>query len=370
MELRLTADDYNLILESTRLSPAPEVALRAGVVDGMFLRFEMETEVGSELLVDMMNAALASTDRRRRLVLERLIRKVTDELSGEGLAFEQDPLHLVRSSGQQNREPRQELGGFSPHQVRTLLDNDWRPDTPGLQLREDVPPRLLARSDVLHDARLMLTALAAGSTPATSAGNLNRAFVVEMIAVMRWHDECLEGNRLHKKVLNESDARRLHELRLILELADLIVGRRSRFELTDRGRELAAKDRMGALLTLLFETMFRTFNLGYHDRLPDLPAFQSTIAFPLAVLAREPSGWRQFPPLVPRLFLPAVDELIPEDDIMDYRENVLTWRLIDRLAALGLVDLRFVEDRRRYLRRPAELRRTPLFDSFLHFELD
>jgi hypothetical protein len=370
MELRLTADDYNLILESTQLSPAPEVALRAGVVEGMFLRFEMAPEVGSELLVDMMNAALASTSRRHRLVLERLIRKVTDELSDEGLAFAQDPLHLVRRSEQYNREPREELGGFSPHAVRTLLDHDWRPGSPGLQLREDVPPQLLARSAALHDARLLLTGLAPHGTPATSAGNLNRAFVDEMVATMRWRDQTLDDERRHRKIINEHDVRRLHELRLILELAELIVSRRTRFSLTDRGRELAAAERMGALFALLFETTFRTFNLGYHDRLPDLPAFQSTIAFPLAVIAQEPAGWCDYETLVPRLVLPAVDELIPEDDFMDYRECMLNWRLIERLAAFGLVDLRYREDQPKYLPRPARLRRTPLFDRFLHFELD
>ena len=373
MELRLTADDYNLILKVVALSPAPEVALRAGMVEGMFLRFDMTVEVGGELLVDMMNAALTCGSRRQRVVLERLIRKVTDELTDEGLAFDEDPLGLVRRGASYNTAPQADLGGLSPQQVRLLLDHGWDSASPGLQMRPDVPLDLLATSDTLHNAQTLLRALAEDGARATPAGNLNRTLVESMLRQMRFFEGYVEDMQRDHKVLNEHDVWLIHDLRLVLELAELIELRTGRFRLTRRGRDLLDPARAGALLAILFETTFRTFNLGYHDRLPDIDLFQGAIVYPLAILARQPSGWLTYQDLVPRLLLPTIAELLPHNDLLDPRETLIRLRLMSRLAGFGLVELRYAPSPYReyaHLRSIAEVRRTALWERFLAFALE
>jgi hypothetical protein len=369
MELRLTADDYNLLLQVTSLSPQPEYALRAGVVDGMILRFEMEPEVGSELMVDIMNATLALTDRRQRQVMERLVRKLRDTLTEEGLGFAEDPVGLIRRHDSFNRSAQPDLAGFSPLQVRALLGNDWSRGTPGLQLRDDVPAELLAASDTLFNAQHFLAALETEGVRATAAGNLNRAFVKAMTGSLRWPEGYAEGLARDFRVINEQDMWPLNELRLVLELAELIECGRGRFELTTLGRDLVRSDRAGALMVLLFETTFRNFNLGYRDRLPDLDEFQGTIAYPLAVLARQPAGWRPYRKLVPDLLLPPLPDLLPQDGLVDYQDLLVGIRLMQRLEAFGLIACRYDAPALYLLRRIEKFRRTALFDHFLAFDL-
>ena len=369
MELRFTADDYNILLQRVDLSPAPERALRAGMVEGMVLRFEMSTEVASELMVDMMNAAIAVVDRQLCGTLERLVRKLADELGHQGMEFEVDPVGLIRRQNSYNRAPQTQLGGLSPKEVHQLLVCDWKPGSPGLQLCAEVPPDLLTGSDILANARVLLAALMPHGTRATEAGNLNRRFVGDMLAAMRWPAGFLEDLHHFNKVINEQDVGPLHDLRLVLELAKLLVRRKGMFCLTRKGRAMATEERAGALFTLLFETTFRSLNLAYRDRLPELPEFQGTIAFPLAVLAREPAGWLPYHRLVPRLLLPSLADQLPTGDVLDYREFLVRLRLLERLHDFGLVEFLWQEDRRwprRYIRK---VRRTRLFDRFLRVEL-
>jgi hypothetical protein len=369
MEFRLTADDYNFLLRTIDLSPGPEFALRAGVVEGMVLRFEIPLEVGSDLLVDMMNAAVAVTDRRRRGVLERLVRKLTEELDRQGMEFELDPVRLIRRQGSYNRSPQAELGGFSPLEVHQLLAHDWRPGSPGLQLSDDVPPDLLAGSDILTNARIFLNSLDPNGARATPAGNLNRRFVSDMLASMRWTDGFIEDLLSDKKVINEQDAWPLHDLRLVLQLAKLIVRRKGVFTLTRLGRSMIHEEQAGAFFALLFETTFRTLNLAYHDRLPEIPDFQGTIAYPLAVLAREAEGWLAYAPLVPRLLLPSLAETLPRHELFDCQECLVRVRLLERLWRFGLVELNWEEQGEWCVRKIEKVRRTPLYNMLLNLEL-
>jgi len=369
VEIRLTADDYNLLLQYADLSPDPQHALRAGVVDGMVLRFEMSPEVGGELLVDLMNSALDGIDRKRRSTLERLVRALADELGRQGMEFDVDPVGLIRRQNSYNRTPQSDLGGLTPLQVHRLLAGDWKPDSPGLQIQRRVPAEHLAGADFLHHARALLSAVGPDGTRATPAGNLNRAFVNRMVATMRAREEFREEWLERKQVINEQDVWLLHELRLVLELAGLIRKQKGAFRLTRRGRGLLAEKETGALCALLFETTFRRFNLAFRDRLPDLPDFQDTVAYPLAILAREPEGWLPFRSLVPRLLLPSLAVQLSLPMLPQWPEILIQRRFLDHLRRFGLVEIRCDDSPGRYGRGIEQIRRTPLFDHLLHFDL-
>ncbi|MBC8423336.1 hypothetical protein H8E07_04375 [bacterium] len=369
MDLTLSAADYNLLLEHVELSPRLERSLRAGLVEGMFLRFSLTDEEAMELTAVVVFAAAAG-ERKRRRALKRLADRLGRKLDLADMSPEVVDEAFGRAGDAYNNTRRADLGGFSPMELQTLFSNDWSPDTPGLRLRGDPPAGLLVESDVLHNARVMLRALADGGTRATPAGNLNRAFVADMLASLRFREGHLEELRRFNKVINEQDAWLVHDLRVVLELARLIRLERGRFRLTKRGRDLLRDDRAGELLALLVETAFRVFNLGYHDRLPELPEFQNVIAYPLAVLSRQPEGWRVYGALASELLHPAIAEVLPRHDHLDFGEALIRIRVVERLEALGLVEVRReTHEVTHHLGRLTHVRRTPLFSAVLEFDL-
>jgi hypothetical protein len=190
-----------------------------------------------------------------------------------------------------------------------------------------------------------------------------------MIDAMRWRDGVIEELFRWNKVVNERDVRPLHELRVILELAGLAKRKQGRFATTRAGRAALAEDRAGALFAELVHTTFRRFNLGYHDRLPATQAFQDTIAFPLAVLSREPPQWRPASDLLPRLLLPSVAETILAMPYLDTHVTLVRLRLIEPLDGLGLLECRRVRHRTTYyLDELVAVKRTPLFDRVFGFD--
>lgn len=368
-DIVLSAADYGLVLEHVDPDPAFSPALHAGVVDGLFLRFRMSDEAATELMFGIVNAIGCGPARRIAQALERVASNLGEQLERRGVKFEFDPLEIVRATAVHNRTPQADLGGFSPEQLHLLFSNDWRMETPGLQLRRDAPLEALNGARVLHNARALLAALSDEAARATAAGNLNRAFVGGMIAAMRWRDGVVEELFRWNKVVNERDVRSLHELRVILELAGLVVCRRGRFAATRAGRAAQSVGGAGELFADLVHTTFRRFNLGYHDRLPQTPAFQDTVAFPLAVLSREPRQWRSATDLLPRLLLPSVAETIPATPDYDVRGALVRLRLIEPLEGLGLLECRRKRDSSTYhLDELVAVRRTPLFDRVIGFD--
>jgi hypothetical protein len=368
-DLVLSAADYGLVLEHVEPDPDISPALRAGVVDGMFLRFRMSDEVAAALMFEVINAVGCGPERRVAQALERVAANIRGQLERRGVQFEFDPLEIIRAAASHNRTPQADLGGFTPEQLHILFSNDWRTETPGLLLRRDAPLASLGGSRILHNARVLLAALSDNGVRSTEAGNLNRAFVSEMITAMQWRDGVVEDLFRWNKVVNERDVRPLHDLRVILELAGMAGRKRARFALTRAGREALAEDRAGALFAELIHTTFRRFNLGYHDRLPETRAFQDTIAFPLAVLSREPPQWRPAADLLPRLLLPSVAATIPAMPYIDTHSALVRLRLIEPLEELGLLECRRVRHRSSYhLDELLAVRRTPLFDHVIGFD--
>lgn len=368
-DLVLSAADYGLVLEHVEPDPDFTPALRAGVVDGLFLRFRMSDEAVAALMFGVISAIGFGPERRVSQALERVAANLGEQLKRRGVQLEFDPLKVVRAAASFNRTPQADLGGLTPEQLHRLFSNDWRPETPGLRLRRDAPLESLGGSRVLYNARVLLEALSGDGVRATEAGNLNRAFVGEMLDVMRWRDGVVEELFRWNKVVNERDVRSLHDLRMILDLAGLAKRKRGRFAATRAGRAALAENRAGALFADLVHTTFRRFNLGYHDRLPEAREFQDTIAFPLAVLSREPPQWRPAADLLPRLLLPPIAEMIPAMPYLDTHDTLVRLRLIEPLEGLGLLECRHARDRSTYhFDELVSVRRTPLFDHVIEFD--
>ena len=69
---------------------------------------------------------------------------------------------------------------------------------------------------------------------------------------------------------------------------------KNKFLVTKKGQKLLALENAGKLYHLLFITYMRKFNIGFHDRLPDLDDLQFTMAYTIYHLGRLAGGGLQF----------------------------------------------------------------------------
>jgi len=371
MDLLLSAADAALIHAHAKLSPELKRTLGAGLVEGQFLRYSLHDSQIAELFAAVALAHTQAQDRRRRRELKRITAKLAEKSHQAGLGLEQLNRAMDQAQNAWNRSRQPDLGGFTPDQLHILLSGDWSPRSPGLRLADVAPVESLQNSRTLHNARTMLRALAEdGGAKATTAGNLNRAFVARMLETMRFPDRYLDELRSYNKVINEQDARPVHETRVLLELTDLVHVRKGRFVTRPLGRDLLRDDRTGELFSRLVRTTFRVFNLSYGDRLPELEDFQRIIAYPLAILARKPAGWHPFPELVRELIHPMLAVQLPEPARIHLGEALVRSRLLGRLEALGMVEVRREKDpRSHYLDRWTQVRKTELFGAVFSLEI-
>jgi hypothetical protein len=266
-----------------------------------------------------------------------------------------------------NRQGMLELGGLSPMHVRDLLVGAWEGPDAVVQLNEELPDDDVEEAEFLVNARVLLQEVRdAGKVRATTAGNLNRRFVDHMLDRLRLPSGYTEEVREYRKVINEQDVDRLHEPRVVLELAGLLAHEGNNFELSADAESYIVPGKAGALYALLFRTFFRGFNLAYSDWLPDAPGLQEGIPFSLYVIAKDADDWQGAKELAPRLFLPFVKAEIPPIGDQDYYFGYANLRILRHLEKFHLIERRF--DRGKYHESTnVEIRKTPLFDRFIRF---
>lgn len=262
-----------------------------------------------------------------------------------------------------------ELGGLSPLQVWRLLSADWEGEGSAVWLDEGLELEDMEGARTVHNARAFLGALLeTDGTRATSAGNLNRAFVEAMVERLAWRPGFVEDLREWTRVLNEADVRPLHTLRVVLELAGLVRRTKGAFRATRRAERLLPPEAAGRLLALLFRTFFRELNLAWLDRANEAHAFQETVAFALYRFGVVAGEWRSPEELAGELCLPSVRDAVPAGERHDSLALILEMRFLDPLEGFGLAELR--EECGESRRLPRRFyRKTKLFGWFLDFEV-
>ncbi len=268
-----------------------------------------------------------------------------------------------------NRQPQPELGGLSPDQLARLLADDWEGEGV-IRLNSTLALEDLAGSPTLERARSVLRWLQEkGKVRATTAGNLPRAAVAELLERLRWPQGYLEELRAYNKVINEQDVFPLHLVRVLLELAGLIEQRKGSFSLTRRGAELLAERRAGELFALLFRTHFRKLNLAYLDQFgPEATGLQHTIAYSLYSFGERTDAWRAPKELASELMLPAVRAEIPPSPHFEWLPMLVESRLLRPLTGFALAEVEEVPGQDAALLRH-RYRKAPLFNRFLSFDL-
>lgn len=281
-----------------------------------------------------------------------------------------------------NTRAQDELGGLSPVQASRLLYGEWSTApadgsepgqasaTPALRLATDLSPDDLTDVPYPLRARELIGRIdASGGVRATKAGNLPRAVVSALLEIE--DDGYVEIVKRYNKVINEADHPRLHITRIVVGLARLVLLRKGSFDVTRKGRALAGAEEAGALLALLFDTHFRTFNLAFVDGCPETPAFQQTIAYSLWRFGRLGDEWRTPEEWAPLLLLPGVrSQILEEARLYDHSRTLVERRLLKFLVDFGLAEARSREPVREddhAILPTFEYRKASLFDRFLSF---
>ena len=180
-----------------------------------------------------------------------------------------------------NDRPQAELGGLAPAQLTRLLRSDWVDPDGAVRIRADLTADDVAHARLLDHARTLLElAIERGKLRATQAGNLKLDIVHELRERMRFDDDEVAELRSANRRITEQDARPLHQIRVVCDLAGLLRRRGNYFEPTQQARSLIEPAAAGELFALLFRTWFRKFNMEYGTRV-EWPELQYQIAYTL-----------------------------------------------------------------------------------------
>lgn len=280
-----------------------------------------------------------------------------DEINA-ALAKEQE---IYNNTGQKG------LQGLSPAQAHKILYIEMNTPGSGIQLNSDIPIGDFGNSPFLNNSRILLRA-AVGGLPVTALGNLNRKSTKMLLDNFAISEEERKDTLRFNKVINEKDALAVHITRIICELAGLVKIRKGAFRITKLGQDLLAEDEAGKLFALLFLAYFREFNLGYVDGCPELPAIQDTIGYSLYV-ASKMDKWTEMESASEIVFLPALMKDISVNSYVNQALILAKKRLVIPLEAFGLMECEIGETLPFYWKDITRIRKTKLFDRFIHFEL-
>jgi hypothetical protein len=234
-------------------------------------------------------------------------------------------------------------GDLTSIQIENLTTENWAPDTPGVQLRLDLSPDDVITTPIIKRAKIFLQTLSKNGTKATNAGNLNRNFVRSMINRMDCLSQYAEDPACQNKTINEAGVPPLETLRIVMELAKIIEIKKRRFQVTVKGRDLMEQFSEENLFLVLFVYWFRVFNLGFKDKLMNIPEFQECFGYSLYQLSLLDSGWQDIEQMSEKLIMPSLAEKIPAEPY-NFRQGLVEGRFLRNLELFGLVEVRREKD--------------------------
>ena len=285
-------------------------------------------------------------------------------------SLEEAQAFLDRKVAAYNTAPQDELHGLSPQQMHDLLQGDWESTGP-LRLSTDLGEADLQGSVLFDNLRRFLrTMLEAGPVRATSAGNLNRAFVGQMLDQLRWETDYIEDLHRYNKVVNEQDVDPLHVMRVVAGLAGLVTLRKRAFRVTKRGERALTTKGAGDAYARLFRTYFRSFNLAYLTRGPDVPEVQHSISFLLWSLCGMGAAAWTADEIRDRALPPFATEALDASGPHSFMPNlVIGARVLAPMADFGLLDRSDGEPVTDFGMKTTRYRHAALLERFVTFEL-
>ncbi|MBN2329957.1 MAG: hypothetical protein JXR73_22650 [Candidatus Omnitrophica bacterium] len=301
------------------------------------------------------------------LDLEKRIEEVIQNSSNK--TFDEINEALEKARLDYNRQPQEELGGFSPEHLFHLLNADWSDSNSLIQIQSNLSHEDVCHTTYFQNSQIFLNVLLEeGKTKATVSGNLNRKFVGQMYQKMTIDKEERRITERYNKVLNEFDAMPVHLTRIMLDLAGYIKLRNKWFSITQKGKKVVDPNRAGECFAQIFKVFFQNFNLSYLDGCGDNPSLQSLIAFSFYQLSKHAQDWTPFESLLNRMVLPiTIEEAQRTHDISVIQPQIYL-RILSPLEKFGLLEMQEDPDGKRFDYKHLNIRKTPLFDRFLQFK--
>jgi hypothetical protein len=363
----MSADEHDLLVRRVlELGGPVHLLLRVGPMgDGLVLRLTLDELL--DVAQCAADAVAAGGDPVEQLVLESLCDRLEAFLlscAPKAPTASEGPAVVSTSDGSAVG-----VGLTLGHFYR--LATDWDGEKAAVRLNAHLDLADVAEAPFFRTARSLLQALveAGGNTKATPKGNLNRKFVTALAAQLPAGEEGYASalEYFGKRQVNEQDARGIHIARVVLTCARFIAREHTTIRITHQGRLLLPDDRAGELYERLFRAFFRTFNLAYLDGLPVGGDYQNLVGLGLFYLHTFSDQWRKVEYvgdlLAPRPLLPELADL-PEST-KPYL--IPRSRLLRPLEWFGLVEFRVVG--KKGYTDIEEVRKTPLFDRFISFDL-
>jgi hypothetical protein len=155
-------------------------------------------------------------------------------------------------------------------------------------------------------------------------------------------------------------------------MAGLLEQKPRSFAVTDLGFRLLAPDRASELQALLFRTFFGPFDLSFLDRMEEDPLLQSTLPYTLYMMSREPREWLTPEQLRDAVVIEEARDWEAEAGFIDESFWRFEIRVVGPLVGFGLLERRPDPDPPAdgsIFRQYYQVRRSPLFDRFLAFDL-
>lgn len=255
--------------------------------------------------------------------------------------------------------------------IAQLLKADWNAPNSPIQLADDLSLDDVKQVLFFDQARLFLRLMDENKgAPLTATGNLNRAYVGQMMEKLDWLRRYMEPLKRGGlcKVFDQMDVQPLDVLYGVCKYGKLIGKRKNRAYVTSMGRELCADAQAGRLYRLLFLTLFRNFSLDYISGYRETPLVQDTLAVILWRLQMVARDWIAADRLPREVFLTSVlEQASAAATLPDMETTILRHEVLEPLVWFGLLESDQTEDEWYRLRAQPKFRKTPLFDRFLSF---
>lgn len=261
------------------------------------------------------------------------------------------------------------LFGLTTGEVLGLIGEDWTDPGGVFWMDDELPKEQLAGSSYCMSAlRLLALAESAGGFKLTPQKKLNRASVRFLLDSGCFPEVDIAQMLRYSKIINEMDVRPLHMVHLLLLEIGLVRHYKGKLVITKNGRRALEDDGAAMLQCVMFQTLFKEFNLGYLDTLPDYSGVQATIAFILFAirqLAQEPIAVGD---LMAKAYTPAVAAEFSEGPYPRHALLAFFTRVLNPLEDFGLVQVTRIGDKHDHELARDQVQVTPLFNAMLNFD--